>query len=235
MPIAVDGGDTSADAALQVPPGVLSDLSCAEARSRPANAGCSFFAVQMSAKSFWDGACFAMAVVNPTTKPAKLKLEREEMTFSLSKVAGVPKGSGRELSYEMFDESAACLRAASSSCSWPTTERPRPSSPWPRTPSARCRRRSRRTPTSASTRRKSRFAAVGRAFHLTSDQPVVAYQFYPYGGASRATAATRSTFALAVRPSASTESRAGFRPPHRLELRFHGSVLAVLSTILVFQ
>jgi IgGFc binding protein len=182
-PTAVDAANNIGDAALSVPPGVLSDLSCAEARSRPANAGCSFFAVQMSSKSFWDGACFAMAVVNPTTRPAKLKLEREETTFSLSQVARVPKGSGRELSYEMFDEGAG-LPPGGVIIVFLAHDRKTPAQltaianafcPVPPALEENAHLGLDST--------KTRFAAVGRAFHLTSDQPVVAYQFYPYGGA----------------------------------------------------
>jgi len=107
-----DGGGDGGPGSMPepVPPGVLSDSSCAGVKGQPANAGCSFWPLQMTSSAAWDGACFAVALVNPTTRPAKLKLEREGMTFSLAKVARVPKGTGRDLTYEPFDEAAGLPR-----------------------------------------------------------------------------------------------------------------------------
>jgi hypothetical protein len=183
-----DAGDPDAgDAgglAEPVPPGILNPLTCADVKGQPVNnAGCSFFAVQMTSNYAWDGACFAVALVNTTTRPAKLTLDREGMTFSLAKVAGVPKGSGRDLTYEPFDEAAGLAPGGvvllflahdrtikSSLAATANTYCPLP-------PALEMVAHVGLDST------KSRFAAVGRAFHVTSDQPVVAYQFYPFNGA----------------------------------------------------
>jgi hypothetical protein len=175
-----DGGSTSEP----VPPGILNALTCADVKGQPVNnAGCSFFAVQMSSSNAWDGACFAVALVNTTTRPAKLKLDREGMSFALAKVAGVPKGTGRDLTYEPFDE-AAGLQPGGVVLVFLAHDRNIATS-LAKTANSYCP-----LPPALETvahvgldSTKSRFAAVGRAFHITSDQPVVAYQFYPFNGA----------------------------------------------------
>jgi hypothetical protein len=175
-------GDGSSPIAEPVPPGILSDLTCAEVKGQPANAGCSFFALQMTSSEAWDGACFAMALVNPTTRPAKLKIEREGTMFSLAKIARVPKGAGRQLTYEPFDENAGL---APGGVVIVFLAHDRTTTSLAKVADAFC-------PVPPALEQsahvgldsiKSRFAAVGRAFHLSSDRPVVAYQFYPFGGA----------------------------------------------------
>jgi hypothetical protein len=153
-------------------------LDCAGAAKEKGNAGCSFYAVPLPVRD--EGAdmrCFAMYVVNVGAQPVKLALERAGAPISLAKVARLPRGTGRGLTYAPFDEQqglpagdVAILFLAPGHC--------------PAGVSAAL-------DTSPFIDLDEVSSGTGQSFHLTADRPVVAYQIVPYGGAgSHVTSAT---------------------------------------------
>jgi hypothetical protein len=157
-------------------------FDCNESAKTPANAGCSFYAAHPPSVY---GQCYAVFVVNLGTQPAKLLLNRGSTAFNIAQHAFLPRGSGQNLRYEAFNETAglapndlaiiflsgpaglgpgynACPAGVQSAVK-ETTEAGRDDSlgAFPRYSSG-----------------------MGTAFHLRSDRPVVAYDITPSGGAN---------------------------------------------------
>lgn len=163
---------TVADASDLAPP-PPAELDCAGATAQPGNAGCSFYAMHALVPE--SHGCFAMFVVNPGKSAVTLDLSRAGRRYSLNRVARLPRGSGRALTYAPYDEAGglapgdvaivflmmgqngiACPRGVQPALDWTVN-----------------------TP------------GLDQAFHLVSDRPVIAYQILPYGGAgSHVTSAT---------------------------------------------
>jgi hypothetical protein len=183
------------------------DIACDRTTGQPGNGGCSFFAAQMP---IHPNTCYAMFVVNPGTQPARLRLTRAGSELPLARVARVPRGQGAALAYGRYDEAAglapgdvAVLFLSGQPAGAPPSRSPPVPPPSPpgmvpppvpiglrRTPCpygvepalAEAAEAGRGTDVVS----PSWSTAVGLAFHLTSDRPVVAYDINPYGGANSA-------------------------------------------------
>jgi hypothetical protein len=145
-----------------LPPG---KPDCSAAAAQRGNAGCSFYAAEIA--DMGQEGCFAMFVVNPGRESVKLRLDRSGESFPLAQVARIPQGGGRNLTYAPFDEAAGLppdqVAILFMSFGPGGTHCPEGIAPAVTNPVG------------------TRYPQ--QAFHLVSDNPVVAYQIYPYGGA----------------------------------------------------
>jgi hypothetical protein len=172
VPVGPDSGDAP------VPP---AEMTCQTAAQQKGNAGCRFYAVQQDSSYETDsrGACFAIFVVNQGDQPVRLTLDRAGTTFPLGPLARLPRGSGPKLTYEPFNESVG-LPAGEIAILFLAHDPMSKVSPCP--PGVT---------TAVKAPAFVQHPGVGKAFRLTSDRPVVAYQIWPYGGGPSAiTAAT---------------------------------------------
>ncbi len=182
------------------------ELACNAASPQPGNAGCSFYAAQ---PPIYPNTCYAMFVVNPGTRPARLQLARAGTSLPLARVARVPRGAGGALTYDRYDEAAglapgevAVLFLSGQPASTPAPPAPPMPLPVPIIGPPSLPEGSKRTycpfgvePALAESAETGRggtavlptwASATGKAFHLTSDRPVIAYDINPYGGADSA-------------------------------------------------
>jgi hypothetical protein len=207
-------------------PPATTELDCAAAAKTPGNAGCNFYAAE---PPIYLQSCYAMFVVNPGTRPAKLTLERAGTSFPIARVARVTRGAGDALTYAPFDEAAglapgdvAILFLAGKAATQPGPRSALPPGVGPPIPvgimSAPCPYGT--TPALAETAEAGRggtavrptwTTATGQAFHLASDRPVVAYDINPYGGAYSAL----TSASLLLPTEAWSRSHVAATPPFR--------------------
>jgi hypothetical protein len=176
VPPAFDAGGIalpSSDAPAAPPPDMAGELSCA-ARGQ-GNAGCDF----LIAEPFMTGAagCYAMVVVNPGTRPAKLSLQRAGQPIGLDQVARLPRGSGDKLTYNPYDNTAG-LAPGDVAIIFLTGEGTGPGTG----PNDNGCPLGTMGAVAVSTNSTRSSHANGQAFRLSSDQPVVAYDINPFGG-----------------------------------------------------
>ncbi len=200
-----DGGAGSSAGADGPAASSAPEIVCDRVGGQMGNGGCSFFAAQMP---IYPGTCYALLVVNPGTRPAKLRLTRAGGDLPLGRVARVPRGQGAGLTYGPFDEAeglapgdVAVLFLSGQPASAPPAATPPPMLPGVPAPPPLPVGLQRTScpfgvePALAETAEVGRggsdilptwSSAIGQAFHLTSDRPVVAYDINPYGGANSA-------------------------------------------------
>jgi hypothetical protein len=158
------------------------ELDCAAAARSRGNAGCSFFSLITAQSPDMAGACLAMFVVNPGSRPATLRLERDGQTLALDKAARRPVGGGLDLQYVPLESNAQLPPGEVAILFLAHSDGQR---------FARCPGLVIPTLNVPSSMRiglpeDAPASGIGRAFHLTSDHPVIAYQVFPYGGGSSA-------------------------------------------------
>ena len=168
------GGDGGADASPPLSdslPPTTGKFACGAAGM--GNSGCSFFAAEPPVHRGQYG-CYALVVVNPGTRPAKLSLKRGTRTFDMPLVSRLPRGSGEKLTYSAYDEAAglapgdvAIVFLAGGPLGWEAKNSCPPGV---------------KTAFSSTTNLFAE-SQVYQAFELTSDQPVIAYDIAPFGGA----------------------------------------------------
>jgi hypothetical protein len=154
---------------------------CESASDNKSSIGCDYFALNPDGWSkipdnplgSSDGSCYAVFVVNTWSTPATLAVDYRGQTLDVAKFAYVPKGTGASLTYaplpggQLPPNEIAVLFLAQ----------------WggPAMDKALC-------PAAVHVALAHDPAVhgtgIGDAFHVTSSVPVVAYDMYPYGGAS---------------------------------------------------
>jgi hypothetical protein len=144
------------------------------------NAGCSFYGVASPLFDARKGGCYAMFVVNPGDKPARIKLAHRKASQSLARIARVPRGSGQNITYESFDE-AAGLPPGGLVVIFLTGKYIKPAAVPQTSPDVSCPEGIESLLPDAVV---DHFTHRGMAFHLTSDEPVVAYDINPFGMAT---------------------------------------------------
>jgi hypothetical protein len=171
-----DGGQPFGDAT--TPP----MTSCDKANAGKSSVGCDYYVVAPSSyvtatSTQVRGACFAAFVANPSAAPVTIAIERAGQTLNVGQFARVPKGSGASITYaplsggQLAPGEVAILFLAQFSDGF--------ACPAGITPAV----------TDADVAVLG--TGVGHAFHITTSEPVVAYDIFPYGGApTKATSAT---------------------------------------------
>lgn len=156
--------------------------ACELARASDSTVGCEYYVVAPGAIEGARASCFAAFVANAGDHPLTLTLERDGVSFDVSRLARIPSGSGRALSYAPLPpeglpagQVAILFLSASPGALVGCPEGVTPA-----------------LATDAAVHASGR----GRAFHLRSSGPIVAYDIFPYGGGSAA--ATGATLLLPV-------------------------------------
>jgi hypothetical protein len=155
--------------------GVCED-SCMAAEANNSSVGCDYYAVDMDAASGPPrNACYAVFVANTSKVPAHITASWKGQDIDLSKYAKLPIGQGQGLMYGNYDPVAGLMPGEvailfldyvfdiSLNVACPTGVQ-----------------------AALGAGPQLSGTGVGNAFHLTTDQPVVAYQMLPYGGGAAA-------------------------------------------------
>jgi hypothetical protein len=153
--------------------GVCTSDPCEAAQKGGSSVGCDFWAVKTDVIFQGAGACFAAFVANAWSEPVHIKVERDGMELPTSAFK-IPKGQGFGLTYDPYDPASglppgevAILFLARGAPLVPTI----PDCPVPAA-----------IPAETGVMGTGR----GKAFHITTDKPVVAYSILPYGGGASA-------------------------------------------------
>ncbi len=136
--------------------------------------GCDFWAVKTELNAEAKGACFAVFVTNTGTAPANLTVAYGNTALPVDEFARIPKGQGQNLTFAPFNSKFGLPvgEVAILFLSQGTGNKPA-------------------CPAGPAIPLETQIAGTGRgkAFHITSDVPVAAYQMQPFGGGSAAVTA----------------------------------------------
>jgi hypothetical protein len=148
---------------------------CQAAELNHSSVGCDYYGVDMDAASGppFD-ACYVMFVANTSRDVARLDMEFGTTKVDLAKFAKLPQGSGQSLTYAPYNPATGLMPGQVAIIFLAYA----PAFP---TPNVAC-------PVPAAIGTEAQFGGTGKgkAFHLTSTLPVVAYQMLPYGGGAAA-------------------------------------------------
>lgn len=156
--------------------GVCVDDACDAAKQSKSSVGCEYWSLNLD--SIMPGACFAAYVTNTWTTPIKIEVDYDGQELPVDKFVKIPAGQGSQLTYTDYDPAAGLAPGAvailflSQSVGQPGPPLGQPC-PMGITPALAI------DPAVHGTN-------VGKAFHITTDGPIAAYQIFPYGGGSAA-------------------------------------------------
>ncbi len=152
--------------------------ACAAADANHSSIGCDYYAVDMDgAEGPPRGGCYTMFVANTSLANAHLDVTWDNVSMDLSKFAKIPQGTGQSLTYGPYDPAVGLAPGEVAIIFLVQV---------PGFMHVAC-------PVQAALSSGVQIAGTGKgkAFHLTTDMPVVAYQMLPFGGgAAAATGAT---------------------------------------------
>jgi hypothetical protein len=169
-----DGGSPWGDGA--------ASAACQTAQDAHSSIGCEYYAIHMDGGWSADNGCFVSFLANTSTSLALVKASFQGIDVDLAAHARIPHGAGKSLSLDPFNPGigippgeVAILFLAGP----PTVGTPRNPSDFS-------------TPVECpvlpafSTLTQLHGTGKGRAFHIATTAPVVAYQMLPYGGGNAA-------------------------------------------------
>jgi hypothetical protein len=147
--------------------------ACTLAAGEKRSVGCEYYATFMDL--YEDEVCFAAVVANSWGTPAQLRAFYGEDELPLEYFARIPVGAGPDLTYGSFlpEQGLPAGEVAILFLSGPHPGNGGVECPVPSAIEAGVV--------------LGRQTGIGRSFRITSDVPVVAYQFNPFGGGSAAT------------------------------------------------
>ncbi len=149
------------------------ESACAAADANHSSIGCDYYSIDMDgAEGPPRGGCFTMFVANTSREAAHLTVTWDGVQMDLSKFAKIPVGTGQSLSYGAYDP-AAGLAPGEVAIVFLVQFAGLMHVTCPVTPAL-------------GTGVQIAGTGMGKAFHLTTDMPVVAYQMLPYGGGAAA-------------------------------------------------
>ena len=148
---------------------VCIDNPCKAAEDAKSSAGCDYWALKTALRPQADGACFASFVANTWAKNVHLSVTYDGAALDPATFAYIPKidaGRRRQLQ-RLTTRWVVCLQEKSRSCFSRGTRKASVSS---------IVRSPRRLPI------ETGFSGtgIGKAFHITADYPVTAYQMVPF-------------------------------------------------------
>jgi IgGFc binding protein len=156
------------------------DDPCEAARASKSTYGCEYWALNLDIIVDGAGACYATFIANTWDTPVHIQVERDGVPLDPAMFAYIPNGQGQGLTYAPFN--AAAGLAPGEVVILFLAQSPVVGAQF-------------RCPASVQTAVQADTAVSGtgrgKAFHVTTDRPVVAYQIFPFGGGS--TAATSAT------------------------------------------
>lgn len=143
------------------------DNPCTAAELSKSSYGCDYWALKTGLLPEAKGACFAAFVANTWSTPVKIGVEYDGQALPMD-FAYIPKGQGASITYEPYNEAngldvgeIAILFLARNQFGF-VIDCPMPAA--------------------ISGEAGVSGTGLGKAFHITTDKPVVAYQILPYGG-----------------------------------------------------
>ncbi|MFH0901643.1 MAG: IgGFc-binding protein [Pseudomonadota bacterium] len=152
--------------------------ACESARIIESTIGCDYYAVVPDSVPAVVGSCFAAFVANTWGSPVTITVDRDGQTLDVTHFARIPAGSGQRLAYTRLPDGqlppggVAILflsRFGEEGCDCPDGV----------------------TPAVTAVDPAVHGTGIGKAFHITTSAPVVAYDIFPFGGGqSAATSAT---------------------------------------------
>jgi hypothetical protein len=141
---------------------------CDAAELSKSSYGCEYWALKTALLDQAKGACFAAYVANTWTTPVKINVDYDGQSLDVATFAYVPKGQGSGIMYEPYDAAnglgigeVAILFLARNKFG-NVINCPKPAA--------------------LDIEAGVSNTGLGKAFHITTDVPVVAYQILPYGG-----------------------------------------------------
>lgn len=147
--------------------GKCTEDPCAAAEKAQSSFGCDYYALKTGLLPQADGACFAAFIANTWSVPVKINVEYDGMSLPMD-FAYVPTGQGSSITYMPYDQATglgpgevAVLFLARNQFGF-VVDCPKPAA--------------------ISDEVGVADTGIGKAFHITTDYPVVAYQILPYGG-----------------------------------------------------
>ena len=154
---------------------------CEAAKQNQSTLGCDFFAVTPSIVFGSRGGCFAAMVANTWTAPVSVSIEYDGQTLDAGAYTYLPQGSGTAITYTplpngMLDPGQLGIVMLSQYASFDPERIPCP------------------VPSAINVQTALDTSGRGKAFHVGTTAPVVAYDVYPWGGAQ--SFATSSTLLL---------------------------------------
>ena len=149
--------------------------TCEAARQSKSSLGCEYWALNLD--NIMPGACFAAYVTNTWTTPIHIQVEHDGKALAVDQFIKVPSGQGSQLTYGSYSAAqglapgqVAILFLAQ------TPQLPAPfGGPCPAD-----------ITTAITTDPAVHGTGFGKAFRITTDGPVAAYQIFPYGGGNAA-------------------------------------------------
>jgi len=141
--------------------------------------GCEYYAVKSELIDAAAGSCFAAFVANTSEQPVKLNVEYNGQVLPVANFTRIPQGQGQNIVYQPYDANVglpvgevAILFLSRGPGGFPNCPAP------------------------AGILQETHVIGngFGKAFRISTDQPVAAYQMLPYGGGS--VAATSATLLL---------------------------------------
>jgi len=164
--------------------------ACASAVANNSTFGCEYYAVdpdvidaEGAASGPPQGGCFAMFIANTWTSPVNITADWNGMTVDVATSAYIPSGTGSSITYQALGTGG--LQPGQVAILF-VSQAPNETS----TPPFNFACPAGVTPAFA-VDVAVHGTAMGKAFHVTTDRPVVSYDIFPYGGGqSAATSAT---------------------------------------------
>ncbi len=164
---------------------------CVDTLGQDTSNGCEFYAAEMDLTDEAAGVCYAVFIVNQweTGEPARIQVDRDGVTLPIEQFARIPQGTGTSITYAPYNAQAGLAKdqiavlflsrdPAAANDPTPTSPRRLASCPPGVTPAVAADAALHGT-------------GKGKAFHIKTNVPVVAYNMLPYGaGRARVTGST---------------------------------------------
>jgi hypothetical protein len=150
--------------------------ACQAADMNHESVGCDYYAVDMDgANGPPNNGCFAVFVANTSRDPVHMTVDWNGQSIDLAQFAKLPQGTGNALTYGAYDPNAglASGEVAILFLAYQFSPLNLPTVPCP-------------VAAAIGAGAQINGTGIGHAFHITTDQPVVAYQMLPYGGGKAA-------------------------------------------------
>jgi hypothetical protein len=171
-------GNAIACAADQTCSGGMCLNGCEAAERDHSSVGCDYYGVDMdAAQGPPHDACYVMFVANTSRDTAKLSVEWGGVQVNLAAFAKLPQGQGQSLTYAPYNPDVGlapgqvAILFLAYAPGGGTIGQPNVACP---------------VPAAIGTDAQFSGTGIGKAFHLRSTLPVVAYQMLPYGGGAAA-------------------------------------------------
>ena len=151
--------------------------ACEAAEQNHASIGCDYYGVDMDAAAGPpQDACYTVFVANTSLGQAHMNIDWNGSFVDLATFAKIPQGQGQTLTYAPYDPGVglapgqvAIVFLAYAPAGGPLM------------PNVSCP-----VPAAIGTEAQISGNGIGKAFHISTDMPVVAYQMLPYGGGTAA-------------------------------------------------